>query len=52
MIANSQEKLADSPRLIKVLVLMVVCFNLFGLFLLFNPQVFNNSADVDIVNVR
>ena len=51
MITNHQENLDDSPQLIKILVLMMACFNLFGVFLLFNPRVFD-GADAEMVDAR
>lgn len=45
MFANSRENRVreGSPLAIKVIILMVSCFNLFGLYLLFNNQQSSNE---------
>lgn len=52
MITNSQRcgTARDSQAVVKILVLMLSCFNLAGLFLLLGPQWFSNDTDVSTLD--
>ena len=40
----------NSEIIVKILVLILSCFNLAGLFLLLNPQRFSGDTDVSAIN--
>ena len=49
MITSNPKNDSIGQQILKVLVLMVGCFNLFGFFLLFYPQFFSPSVEVESI---